>query len=91
MKSAGVILQNPENHSCQNPPHAACLNNMASLLSNKTYAMKITGHCYTIMQHTLIRLCLMGLLPDDVARQLAYDNAAAFFGQPGDDRHKEAP
>lgn len=28
-------------------------------------------------------------LPDDVARQLAYDNAAAFFGKPGDGKQKE--
>lgn len=46
---------------------------MASLLSNNAYAMKITGHCYTIMHHTLIRLCLMVLLPTSLSAEPLFD------------------
>ena len=31
----------------------------------------------------------LGQLPDDVAKRLAYDNAALFFGQSGDDKQNE--
>jgi len=31
----------------------------------------------------------LGQLPDDVAKRLAYDNAAAFFGQSGDEKKNE--
>jgi len=31
----------------------------------------------------------LGQLPDDVAKRLAYDNAAAFFGQSGDDKQNQ--
>ncbi len=74
--SAPTLVQKPWNHSGQNQPNKPYLNRIAKLAPDIDvlfYAVRTAGSCHEIMHHTVIRLCLMLLLPAGLGAEPLFD------------------